>query len=87
MTTSPFQETPPDQDHLTSYDEAHLGDYLQLLDAVAAKADWRDAVQTIFGIDAAIEPDRARVVHDSHLARARWMTEIGYAYLLGPRPH
>jgi len=22
---------------------------------------------------------------ESHLARARWMTEVGYAYLLGPR--
>lgn len=23
------------------------------------------------------DPERARTVHDSHLARARWMTEIG----------
>jgi hypothetical protein len=30
------------------------------------------------------EPDRAKTMHDSHLARARWMTEIGYAHLLGP---
>jgi hypothetical protein len=31
------------------------------------------------------EPFRAKIVHDSHLARARWMTETGYRYLLEPR--
>lgn len=87
MKNPSLEDSPPNLDHLTSYDEAHLGDYLQLLDAAAAKADWRDAVRTIFGIDAVTEPHRARIVHDSHLARARWMTEIGYASLLGPRPH
>ena len=28
------------------------------------------------------EPDRARHVHDTHLARARWMTEHGYRLLV-----
>ena len=36
-------------------------------------------------LDTAAEPERARAMHESHLARARWMTEVGYAYLLGPR--
>jgi hypothetical protein len=41
-------------------------------------------VRLIFGIDPEREPERARLVHDSHLARARWMTEKGYRHLLRP---
>ncbi len=48
-------------------------------------ADWREVVRVIFGLDAAQEPNRAKVVHDSHLARARWMTEAGFRHLLEPR--
>lgn len=87
MDHSSFQDSPPDPPHLTPYDEMHLEDYLRLLDAAAEDADWREAVLAIFGIDAALEPERARMVHRTHLARARWMTEVGYAYLLGPRYH
>lgn len=87
LTTIPLQDCPPDKPHLTDYDEKHLSDYLRLLDAAAEGADWQEAVRTILGVDPAIEPDRARIVHGSHLARARWMTEVGYAYLLGPRVH
>lgn len=82
-----FEDRPPDKPHLTGYDETHLSEYLRLLDADAEGADWREAVAIIFGIDPAREPDRARIVHQSHLARARWMTEVGYAWLLGPRLH
>ena len=49
----------------------------------AGGADWREAAAVVFGIDVAAEPDRAKAMHDSHLARARWMTEVGYAHLLG----
>lgn len=80
-----FEVRPPDPPHLTGYDEAHLTDYLRLLDADDEGADWREAVSVIFGVDPAVDPERARAVHDSHLARARWMTEVGYVYLLGPR--
>ena len=31
------------------------------------------------------DPERAKRIHDSHLARARWMTENGYRHLLEPR--
>ncbi len=44
--------------------------------------DWCEAVRIIFGIDPVAEPERARLVYDSHLARARWMTEIGYRHYL-----
>ncbi|MEW6146906.1 MAG: DUF2285 domain-containing protein, partial [Pseudomonadota bacterium] len=45
----------------------------------------REVVSVIFGLDPAREPDRAKIVHDSHLARARWMSEAGYRDLLEPR--
>ena len=85
MTEPRFQDRPPDKPHLTGYDETHLTDYLRLIDADDEGADWCEAVSIIFGLDPIAEPERAKCVHDSHLARARWMTEVGYAYLLGPR--
>jgi hypothetical protein len=87
MTVAPFQDRPPESAHLTTYDERHLADYIRLLDADDEGADWREAVQIIFGLDPQREPQRARIVHDSHLSRARWMTEKGYAYLLRPPLH
>lgn len=80
-----FEDRPPDKPHLTSYDERLSACYLRLLDAEAEGADWREAVQVIFGIDPEKEPERAKVVHDSHLARARWMTKKGFVYLVQPR--
>jgi hypothetical protein len=62
-----------------------LTSYIRLLDAAAEGADWREAVAVIFGLDPNKEPERAKIVHDSHLARARWMTEKGYRHLLEPR--
>ncbi len=73
----------PEAAQLTAYDESHLADYLRLLDADAEGEDWRQAATSVFGIDVTAEPDRAKAMHESHLARARWMTEIGYAHLLG----
>ncbi|WP_263854079.1 DNA -binding domain-containing protein [Sphingomonas parva] len=67
---------------ITPYDEAHFTDYLRLLDADADGADWREAVAVIFDIDPGREPERAERMHATHLARARWMTEVGYAHLL-----
>jgi hypothetical protein len=87
MSFAPFDDQPPDRPHLTPYDESHLVEYLRLLDAAEEGADWREAVQIIFGLDPTREPERARTVHDSHLARARWMTETGYTYLLRPPLH
>ena len=80
-----FNDRAPDDARLTAYDEDHLADYLHLLDADDAGAHWPDVAALVFGIDPTAEPDRARAMHASHLARARWMTEVGYAYLLGPR--
>lgn len=83
MNTSRFEDRAPEKSQLTTYDKSHLVDYLRLLDADDEGADWRDVATLILGIDAAAEPHRARAMHASHLARARWMTEVGYAHLLG----
>jgi hypothetical protein len=82
MTKTDFQDRPPNSDRLTAYDESHLITYIRLLDADAEGADWREAVEIIFGLDPARDPERARIVHESHLARARWMTTAGYRQLL-----
>jgi hypothetical protein len=85
MTEAPFQDQPPHTERVSAYDEKHLAIYLRLLMAEEEGADWREVVQVIFGLDPAREPGRAKTVHDSHLARARWMTETGYRHLLEPR--
>lgn len=69
---------------LTSYDQEHLVTYLRLLDADAEGADWREVSQLVLHIDPSREPDRARHAFESHLARAKWMTESGYRHLLRP---
>ncbi|TIL65638.1 DNA -binding domain-containing protein [Mesorhizobium sp.] len=82
MASSDFFDAPPDSTELTDYDRSHMKVYMRVLDAAADGADWREAVTVIFGLDPDAEPERARRVHDSHLARARWMTEHGYRQLL-----
>jgi transposase len=82
--TDAFDDIAPASAELSDYDRAHIKLYMRLLDAAADGADWREAVAVLFGIDPGIEPDRARRIHDSHLARARWMTETGYKHLLRP---
>lgn len=82
MAITAFNDRPPVTPHVTEYDERHCRTYWRLLDAATENADWREAVRIIFGIDPTAEPDRARLIYDSHLARARWMTEIGYRHYL-----
>ena len=67
---------------LTVYDEEHLVTYLRMLDADAEEADWREVAQLVLKIDPQLEHDRARRAFDTHLARAKWMTEHGYRHLL-----
>lgn len=44
--------------------------YICLLDRQARGQDWRITARAFFGLDAEREPDRARGVYDSHIARA-----------------
>ena len=85
MTADTFRDRSPDEALLTDYDRRHLFTYLRLLEADAEGADWREAVRIIFGLDGDQEPERARIVYDNHLARARWMTQAGYGHLLASR--
>ncbi|WP_114391250.1 DNA -binding domain-containing protein [Notoacmeibacter marinus] len=87
MSNEDYLDEPPDSATLTTYDRAHVKLYMRLLDAEADGADWREVVSVLFAIDPDDDPDRARQVHASHLARARWMTERGYHQLLRGTQH
>jgi len=87
MTMPAFEDRPPLTERVNAYDERHLATYIRLLMAEEEGADWREVVSVIFGLDPAREPDRAKTIYESHLARARWMTEMGYRHLLEPRMH
>ena len=84
----PVQDDAPDEPVLTGYDEQHLVTYLRLLDAEGDGADWEEVARVVLQIDPARDPARAKRAWESHLARAKWMTENGYRHLLrGGAPH
>ena len=83
--SEPVAEAPPACEHLTDYDRRHLKTYARLLDAAAEHADWKEVAALVLGLDPAAEPDRSRRVHEAHLDRARWMTQVGYRDLLASR--
>jgi hypothetical protein len=84
----PVDDVAPTAAILTGYDERHLVTYLRLLDADAGGADWQEVAKLVLHIDPTLEPARARRAWETHLARARWMTEKGYRHLLlGGAPH
>jgi hypothetical protein len=78
----PIANEVPWSDHVTAYDREHFTVYLRLLDAAADGASADDMSRIVLGIDPTNEPARAKQVLDSHLRRARWMTEHGYRHLL-----
>jgi hypothetical protein len=79
---SDVADTAPTDTSLTTYDEEHIITYLRLLDADAQGADWREVARVVLRLDPEHESDRARRAFDSHLSRAKWMTEDGYRHLL-----
>jgi T6SS, Transcription factor, DNA binding domain len=84
----PVANEVPQADVLTGYDQEHLVTYLRLLDADAEGADWTEVARMVLHIDPSQEPERARRAWESHLKRAKWMTEHGYRHLLlGGAPH
>lgn len=72
----------PNDVRLTVYDEEHLVTYLRLLDADLEGADWREVARIVLHIDPQHEPERARTAFETHLARAKWLSEFGYRQLL-----
>jgi hypothetical protein len=87
MTTPPefdpdVDDEAPAVDGLTAYDHAHHVTYMRLLDAAAAKADWREVARIVLHRDPVVDEARTRRCWESHMARARWMTTHGYRHLL-----
>ena len=67
----------PNEPALTAYDEQHVVTYIRLLQAEGQGADWQEVTRIVLHIDPKREPDRARAAYQSHLARAKWVTERG----------
>ena len=82
MADKPIADEAPWTEKVNAYDYAQFKLYLRLLDAVAAEASETKICKILFGIDAAKEPERARKCLESHLKRARWMTQKGYLDLV-----
>jgi hypothetical protein len=80
----PVADRAPTAGDLTAYDHEHFVTYLRLLDADAEGADWAEIARIVLHIDPSSEPERARRAFETHLARAKWMTEHGYRDLLRP---
>jgi hypothetical protein len=53
-----------------------------LLDADADGVPWWEASRSILHIDPDREPERAERAQRTHLARAQWMTRVGYHQIL-----
>lgn len=72
----------PWSEALTDYDLRHLAVYLRLLDAEQDDADWREVTRVLLRRDPDAGEVEARRCWESHMQRARWMTEAGYRLLL-----
>ena len=83
--TSEVGDEVPWSDGITEYDNRHDETYIRLLDADNKGLGKDEMARLILGIDPANEPERARKAVESHLARARWMTEVGYRHLAAGR--
>ncbi|MCC8948527.1 DUF2285 domain-containing protein [Bradyrhizobium sp. Arg62] len=75
-------DTAPAEDILTPYDREHAVTYMRMLDADAESANWREVAEVVLGINPLRERDRARQAYETHLARAKWMSNRGYKLLL-----
>lgn len=82
MVENEFQTCPPNSEALTEYDEQHLVTYLRLLDADKEGADWKEVVSIIFGVDTENDSEQSEKIYHSHLARAKWVAQSGFAHLL-----
>lgn len=84
--SAPVADAAPSEPYLTDYDHAHLAIYLRLLDAAEEGAAWEEAARIVLGVDPGHDPQRAKRAHDTHLARARWLSSQGYRDLLREHP-
>ncbi len=80
--TYPLEDFPPQSSIATAYDAEHATIYVRIMDAVAEGAEPSEIARIVLQIDPDKEPARALRVFRSHHARAVWMVEAGYRYLL-----
>ena len=78
-------EPPWADDRLTAYDQAQFPLYISLLTALTELATEEEICESLFGIDARREPERARKCFMSHVKRARWLTGEGFHLLFPER--
>jgi hypothetical protein len=83
--TGPF-EPPEDLPVLTQRDRAYMQLYIRLLDADAAGIAWQLIARDILELDTSGDQAAVKAVFDRFLARAQWMTKVGYQLLLKPNP-
>lgn len=75
-------DTAPTGPDITPYDEEHFVTYMRLLDAEADGAHWSEVARIVLHRDPVAAETRTRQCWESHLARARWMTQHGYRRIL-----
>ena len=81
-TQAAVASAPPNSDTLTAYDRDHLVTYLKLLDAEAMHIDWMVTARSVLSLDPEADVDAAQRIYAAHLARAHWMTRVGFRHLL-----
>jgi hypothetical protein len=77
----------PTGGQLTDYDRERAPLYVRLLDAEQARVPWEEVARWLLGIDPDQHRDRARLRYETHLTRAHWMRDEGYAQLAQQRAH
>lgn len=73
-----IEEAPQDMT-LTDYDRAHVLTYARLLDAERDGYDWVEAAVEILDLNMAADRIRAKACWRSHLDRAHWFANGGFA--------
>lgn len=53
-----------------------------MLDTGAEGSDWREVADIVLRIEPGRDLDRARKVYETHLTRAKWLSNHGYEPLL-----
>ncbi|WP_432475212.1 DNA -binding domain-containing protein [Brucella anthropi] len=67
---------------ITTYDEQHYVTYLRLLDACRDGADWQEVARIVLHRDPDRDEAGTRRCWESHLERARWLSNKGYRRIL-----
>ena len=75
-------EPPENSPTLTQRDHDYAVLYLQILDAAKAGVSWQVVARDVLKLGTASDTVAARGVYDQFFARAKWMTEVGYKFLI-----